>query len=77
MRLTKTAIREAHWIVENITPGTPWVADSFQFASTQAGLIQMGVLVRTDDPRLLAVAAVSELPPLPESRRKRRSGHPR
>lgn len=60
-KYTKSTIREAHWITEQIAPGTPWVAGSFTHASTEAGLVRMGILVPTADPAVF-VTAIAEIP---------------
>lgn len=62
---TITAIREAHWIVAQLAPGTPWAAGAFTHASTEPALIRMGVLVATDNPQLFTVNHPADLPALP------------
>lgn len=62
---TVSAIREARWIVAEMAPGTPWCAGAFHHASTEQGLIRMGVLVPTDDPDMFTIAHIDNIDSLP------------
>lgn len=64
---SKTVVREARWVM-TFTPGTPWLVGSFHHPSTEPELIRMGVLVRTDDPRMLVVAHIDNIDALPVRR---------